>query len=157
MSSSAIIEIPPMNISLRLYNGTVHIPTSYFNGFFVENAPVASVPVEQTEGLQQAILAAIERGNPPISRDQARVLIHGKGSPVLKATGARSWYVLDRQTSGLWSLVEKDGVYQIRVDQPMEPRGWHEDKTKRVEFPPGTSVEDVINRLIAMIQERAQQ
>jgi hypothetical protein len=148
-----------MDISLRLYKGIVHIPTSYrveHDGFFV-NAPLESVPVEQTQGLRQAILTTIERGNPPISRDRARTLLHSKDDPLLKAAGARSWYVLDRQTKGLWSIVGKDGIYQIRVDEPMQPRGWHEDKTKRVEFPPGTPVDQVIERLVAMIQECARQ
>jgi len=146
-----------MHISLRLYKGVVHIPTSYFSGYFVTGVPLESVSVEQTERLRRAILAAIARGNPPISRAEARALINSKDDPLLKATGARSWYVLDRQTQGLWSIDEKDGVYQIRVDEPMQPRGWHEDKTKRVEFPPGTPVEDVIARLIAMIQECTRQ
>jgi hypothetical protein len=149
-----------MDISLRLYKGIVHIPTSYrveHDGFFVNNAPLESVPVEQTQGLRQAILTTIERGNPPISRDRARTLLHSKDDPLLKAAGARSWYVLDRQTKGLWSIVGKDGIYQIRVDEPMQPRGWHEDKTKRVEFPPGTPVDQVIERLVAMIQECARQ
>jgi hypothetical protein len=145
-----------MHVSLRLYKGMVHIPTSYFSGFFVTNTPLESVAVEQTERLRQAILTAIGRGNPSISRDQARTLLHSKDDPLLKATGARSWYVLDRQTQGLWSIDEKNGLYEIRVDEPMQPRGWHEDKTKRVEFPPGTPVEDVIDRLIMMIQECAQ-
>lgn len=147
-----------MNISLRLYKGIVYIPTSHDVGsFFFEGDPVGSVPVEQTWGLRQAILTAIEHGNPLISRDQARVFIHSKDSPLLKATGARSWYILDRGTTGLWSMTDRNGVFQIRVNQPMEPRGWHEDKAGRVEFPPGTPVEDVIGRLIAMIQERARQ
>jgi hypothetical protein len=113
--------------------------------------------VEQTERLRQAILTAIGRGNPTISRDQARALLHSKDDPLLKATGARSWHVLDRHTQGLWSIDENNELYQIRVDEPMQPRGWHEDKSKRIEFPPGTPVEDVIDRLIAMIQECARQ
>jgi hypothetical protein len=149
-----------MDISLRLYNGVVHIPTPYLveeDGFFVDNRPLESVPVEQTEALRQAIMTAIERANPPISRDQARALLHSKDDPLLKATGARSWYVLDRQTTGLWSIDVKNGAYEIRVYQPIKPRGWNEDKTKRVQFLPGTAVDDVIARLIAMIQERARQ
>jgi hypothetical protein len=148
---------PKMDISLRLYNGIVHIPTSYRSGFFVEDAPVESVPVEQTERLRLAILTVIERGNPPISRAEANALVGRKDHPLLKAARARSWYALDRQTKGLWSLADNDGFYQIRVDQPMQPRGWHEDKTKRVQFSPGTPVDDVIDRLIAMIQECAQE
>ena len=149
-----------MDISLRLYKGAVYIPTSYVverDGFFVSNTPLESVPVEQPERMRRAILTTIERGNPPISRDRARVLLHSKGDPLLEAAGVRSWYILDRDTEGLWSIVGKDGIYQIRVDEPMQPRGWHEDKTKRVEFLPGTPVEEVIDRLIAMIQECARQ
>jgi hypothetical protein len=146
-----------MHVSLRLYKGVVHIPTAYFSGYFVNDTPLESVPAEQTARLRRAILAAVGRGNPPISRDQAQILLNSKDDPLLRATGARSWYVLDRQTKGLWSIAEKDGVYQIRVDEPMQPRGWHEDRTKRVEFPLGTPIEDVIARLIAMIQECARQ
>lgn len=149
-----------MHVSLRLYNGVVHIPTSRRvepHGFWVEDAPFESVPVERAQELRRAILMGIERGNPSISADHARALIHSKSPPLLKATGARSWHVLDRDTTGLWSVTDRNGVYEIRVDEPMEPRGWHEDKSRRVTFPPGTPIEDVIDRLIAMIQERAQQ
>lgn len=147
-----------MHVSARLYKGVVQIPTSYFverDGFFVTDTPLEAVPLGQAGELRQAILSAIERGNPPITRDQARGLIHGKDDPLLKAAGARSWSVLDRQTQGLWSIEEKGGLYEIRTDEPMQPRGWHEDKTKRVQFPPGTPVDGVIERLIAMIQECA--
>jgi len=148
-----------MHVSLRLYKGVVQIPTSYFverDGFFVTDAPIDSVPVEQTERLRQAILAAVGRGNPPISRDQATALLNDQKDPLLQAAGARSWYALDRQTKGLWSI-ETNGICEIRVNQPLKTQGWHEDKTKRVQFPPGTPVEDVIERLIAMIQECARQ
>lgn len=149
-----------MHVSLRLYKDVVYIPTSCRvgqQGFWVANAPLEAVPVEQTSRLRSAILTTIERGNPVISRDQARVLIHRKNDPWPEAMGAKSWPELDRDTTGLWNITDRNGVYQIRVDQPMLPRGWHEDKSKRVEFPPGTPVEEVIDRLIAMIQERAQQ
>jgi hypothetical protein len=146
-----------MHISLRLYKGVVHIPTSYLSGFFINDAPIESVPVEQAEELRQAILRAMERGNPLVGHGQASVRLGRKDHPLLRATGARSWYVLDRQTEGLWSIDEKNGVYEIRVDEPMQPRGWHEDKTKRMEFTSGTPVEDVIDRLIAMIQECARE
>jgi hypothetical protein len=148
-----------MGISLRLYQGVVYIPTGHRverDGFYVEKSPVDCAPVAQSEKLRECILAALARGNPPISRDEARAtLSDSKNSAILRATHARSWDALDRQTTGLWSLVEKNGLYEIRVDQPMETRGWHEDETKRVRFPPGTAVESVVDRLVAMIQECA--
>jgi hypothetical protein len=147
-----------MIVSPLLYNDVVYIPTSYLverGGPFFEGEPLESVSVEQTKRLRLAFLAAIDRGNAPISRAQVAAFRAVNTPPMLVATGARSWNALDKEMKGSWSIVEKDGVYQIRVDQPMEPRGWHEDKAKRVEFPLGTPVEAVIDRLIAMIQERA--
>ena len=149
-----------MIVSPLLCKGIVHIPTSYVverGGPFFEGAPLESVPIEETRRLRLALLAAMDRGNAPISRAEVAAFRTANMRPMLAATGARSWYDLDKRMEGSWSLVEKDGVYQIRVDQPMKPRGWHEDKTKRAEFAPGTPVEDVIDRAIAMIQERAQQ
>jgi hypothetical protein len=149
-----------MIITPLLYQSTVHIATPYIverGGPYFEDEPLQSAPVEQTEKLRRAIRAAIDRGNPAISRAEVKALRDGKNPPMLSATGARSWYQLDRQMKGSWSLIEKSGRYEIRVDQPMEPRGWHEDKAKRVEFPPGTPVDEVIERLIGMIQERARQ
>ncbi len=145
-----------MDISLLLHGGIVYIPTSYRverKGFFFENAPIESVSVNQIPKLREAIVRAIGRGNPSISLNQYKSLSSSKRSVLLEATGTRSWDVLDRQINGLWSVTEIDGQYVIRVKQPMQPRGWHEDKTKRVQFPPGTPVEDVIDRLIAIIQE----
>src|ERR1700739_3303619 len=107
-----------MHVSLRLYKGIVHIPTSNrvgVDGFYVTDAPLETVPVEQTGKLRQAIVTAIGRGNPTISRDEARALIHCKDPPTLRATGASSWYVLDRETTGLWNITDRNGVYQIRV------------------------------------------
>ena len=149
-----------MTVSLLLHNGVVHIPTSYHverNRFFFETAPLESVPVEQTERLRQAILTAMGRGNPLMSLNDFKSLSGSRNPPMLVATGARSWHALDRQMRGSWSIKERSGTYEIRVDEPMQPRGWHEDETKRVEFPPGTPVQEVITRLIAMIQECARQ
>ena len=149
-----------MDISVLLRDGVVYIPTSYRvdrKGFFFENAPIESVSANRTSKLREAIVTTIQRGNPSISLDQYKSLSGSKHSVLLEATGTRSWDVLDRQINGLWSVAEIDGQYVIRVKQPMQPRGWHEDKTKRVEFPSGTPVEEVIDCLIAMIQECARQ
>jgi hypothetical protein len=149
-----------MDISLRLYKGMVYIPTDYKvegRGFYVSRPPVDAIPVEHMERLRGAILAALARRNPPISPEEARAALSDRGnSAILSATRAKSWYALDQQTRGLWSLVENEGLYEIRVDQPMKTHGWHEDKSKRVLFPFGTPVDDVIDRLIAMIQECTQ-
>lgn len=150
-----------MRVSLRLYQGIIYIPTVHRvegHGFLVMKAPIDAVSPEQAEGLREAIRAALARGNPSMSADEARATLNDdRNSDTLRATQAKSWFALDRQTAGLWTLAEENGLYEIRVDEPLETRGWHEDETKRIRFPPGTSVDDVINRLIAMIQECAQE
>jgi hypothetical protein len=153
-----VVKDLEMNVSLRLYKAVVHIPTSCRvpgHGFWVEDVPFESVPVERSQELRQAILTTIERGNPSISLERVSALRDNKDNPRLKAMGVKSWHVLDRGTTGLWSITDRNGTYEIRVNQPMKPRGWHEDKTKRVDFPVGTPIDEVITRLIAMIQECA--
>jgi hypothetical protein len=138
---SILTETLKMTVSPLLYDGVVYIPTSYIverDGYFFEGTPIESVPAEQTERLRWAILAAINRGNPPISRAEVIACRGQKNSPMLAATGARSWFVLDRQLKGSWSLVERDGRYQIRVDQPMRTHGWNEDK-KEGSLPAGNA------------------
>ena len=79
-----------MHVSLRLHNAVVHIPTSYRvqgHGFWVEDAPLESVPVGQTHKLRHAIKRTIGRGNPSISGDQARSLIRSKDAPSAKGYG----------------------------------------------------------------------
>lgn len=149
-----------MDISLQLYRGVLYIPTLYRverKGFFYEGVPVTSVPVEQTARLREAILAAIERGNPPISFEEYRSRLDSKDHPLLKATRARSWYALDRQTKGIWSAAEDDGPYEIRVWRPRRDRGWEVDPDKAVRFPAGTPVDEMVARAIAMIQERTRE
>lgn len=145
-----------MDISCDLYRGVVYIPTSHAirKGFYFMHTPVEAVSAGQTERLRHALRIAVERGNPPITEAEVRELQASEEDPILQATGARTWLKLDRERAGVWNLVELDGLYQIRVDCPMKPRGWHEDKSKRVVFPEGTVVEVVITRLIEMIQER---
>ena len=148
-----------MTVSLVLHNNVVLIPTSYIiqKGFYFEYTPLETVPVEETRKLRESLLAAIERGNPPISRAEATTLSKGKNPPMLVATGARSWNAFDRQIKGSWSIKDKSGPYRIQVDRPAQSHGWEEDSAKSVQFPPGTPLDEVITRLITMIQQRARE
>lgn len=145
-----------MHISCDLYKGVVYIPTSYKvrGSYHYLHTPVSVVPAAQTDNLRNAFLGAMVRGNPPITEDEVIDLQANNKSAILQATGARSWAKYDRERVGVWSLVRDDGVYAIYVKHPMKPRGWHEDKSKRVVFPEGTAAEDVIARLVELIQER---
>ena len=140
--------------------GDVNVPAKAYYGAqtqrAVENFPISGQPLPgrliAALGLVTPWLAALERGNPPISRDEARVRLHSKDDPLLQATGARSWFALDRQTTGIWGLSEENGVHEISVGRPLETHGWGQDESKRIQFLPGTAVDDVIDCLGYIIQ-----
>jgi hypothetical protein len=65
----------------------------------------------------------------------------------------KSWAAFARDASP-WSIKEKDGVYQI-VSKRRNPDGWVEDPDHTIEFPEGTTVDDVIDRMVKILREAA--
>ncbi|MGB7078463.1 MAG: hypothetical protein WBD53_14840 [Xanthobacteraceae bacterium] len=54
-----------------------------------------------------------------------------------------------------WSIYEKDGVFQIEPFR-VHPRGyWAPDRDRFIEFQAGTAVDEVIDRMIAVLQDAA--
>jgi hypothetical protein len=93
--------------------------------------------------------ATIARGNPPTGP-------YPRPYPppvVLKYAELKSWHAFARGTEP-WSIQEKDGTYQI-VGHFMHPNGWVPDPDQTVRFPPGTSIDDVIECMIAILQNAA--
>jgi hypothetical protein len=149
-----------MNVSFSLYRGIVYIPTCYLmkkGPIYMHRAPIETVPVTQTETLRQAILASVARGNPEVSLEDYKILSETRKGSVLEATGCKTDYKLDREWSGHWGISDRGGAYSIAVGRPYPKYGWHDDSEKAVHFPPGTPIEDVVARLIAIIQERQQE
>jgi hypothetical protein len=72
---------------------------------------------------------------------------------VVKYAGVKSWGTFARGASP-WSIKENDGIYQL-VGNQKGPTGWVEDPEQRVEFPPGTAVDQVIDRMIVILQDAA--
>jgi hypothetical protein len=56
-----------------------------------------------------------------------------------------------------WNIVEEDGSYQIIGNRMHSGGYWEEDPDQKVQFPPGTSVDQVIERMIAILQSAAKQ
>ena len=109
------------------------------------------MPVANTEGLRRAILDTIAQKNIIVPRPT------GKYPPPLlpKYAGVKTWSAFARDTS-TWSIAEADGVYQI-VGYRTHPKGyWEEDPEQQINFAPGTPIDSVIDRVIAILQEAAQ-
>jgi hypothetical protein len=118
-------------------------------GAYTDIDPVAVVPVGDTEGLRRAFRSAIARKNVPVP------LQKGKWPPViLKYAGVRTWSAFANGTL-VWNIDEDEDLYQI-VGHRMHPDGyWVRDEEQKIEFPPGASVDVVIDRMIAILQEAA--
>jgi hypothetical protein len=134
-----------------LRNTIVYVPTvGKRGGVYNDIEPVAVVPVANTESLRRAFLDAIARKNvdlPPIK---------GKWPPpvLLKYAGVKTWPAFARGTL-TWNIDETDGTYQI-VGHRVHPDGyWVRDPDQAVHFLIGTMVSEVVDRMIAILQDAA--
>jgi hypothetical protein len=129
----------------------VYVPTvGKRGGAYADIDPVAVVPIADTEGLRRAFLNAIARKNVPLP------LQKGKWPPpvILKYAGVRTWSAFANGAL-VWNIEEEEGLYQI-FGHRMHPDGyWVRDEKQKIEFPSGTSVTIVIDRMIAILQEAA--
>lgn len=104
------------------------------------------------EGLRRAFLDAISRKNVAVP------LVKGKWPPPLlpKYAGVSSWSAFARGAS-TWNIQENEGLYQIVGHRLHQDGYWVEDHDQRIKCPAGTTVGDVIDRMIAILQEAAGQ
>jgi hypothetical protein len=134
-----------------LRNDIVYVPTvGKRGGAYTDIEPVAAVPVTNVEALRRAFQDVIARGNAAVP------LIKGKWPPpvLLKYAGVKTWLAFARGAS-TWNIENNDGIYKI-VGHRLHPDGyWVEDHEHESDFPPGTTVDDVIGRMIAILQEAA--
>jgi hypothetical protein len=138
-----------------LKKGIVYLPTTVSQGIarYMDMEPVATVPVTDTERLRQTIRDTIPKENPFVapSIETAR-----KKPVLLKYTGDKSWSAFMRGAS-FWSIYEKDGKYQIEPHRVHRGGYWEEDAEQTIKFPPETSIDEVIDRMIGILQGAAQQ
>ncbi len=142
-----------MYCDLCLRNETVYIPTmgKMDKGFYRETEPVAVVPVSNTETARQALTSAIARGNPEVP-----MLQRGEWPPpaVLKYAGAKTWSAFER---GMQSrdIEDKAGVFRISGNVKSPNGMWVADPVQAITFSSGTALDDVIDRMIAILQDAA--
>ena len=138
-----------------LKKGMAYMPTTVSQGIgrSMDVDPVTVVPVADTDHLRRAMLSTIPKENPfraPTAED-------GRKPPViLKYTGDKSWSAFMRGAS-CWSIYEKDGIFEIEPYR-VHPKGyWEPDRDRFIKFPPGTAVDEVVDRMVNVLQDAAQQ
>jgi hypothetical protein len=113
--------------------------------------PVAVAPLSNPDAVRQALRAAISQGNPPAPQ-------YPRGYPqpvVVKYAGVKSWSAFARGTLPS-SIDESDGNYQI-MGYSHHPDGWRLDPDQKIDLPVGSTVDEVIDRMIAILQDVARE
>jgi hypothetical protein len=136
---------------IYLRNGAVYVPTvvRLESGAYMNVEPVAVVPAMNIKGLRRAFLNATAKENKVVPKPS-------KGAwpaPVLpKCAGVKTWRDFARGASA-WNITETSGKYRIVGHRMHEKEYWVEDADQRLDFPPNTSVDAVIVRMIEILQE----
>jgi len=142
--------------SCYLRKGIVYIPTwgKIDKGHYRGVEPIAVVPVSDTDGLWRAFRETIARGNPVVPRlPRAQI----PPPAILKYAGVKTWGAFSRGTLS-WNINEliNDG-FQIVGKRKSPSGGFIDDPQQTVTMPPGSNVEDVIERMISILQETARE
>jgi hypothetical protein len=140
-----------MRCSVYLRKGEVFIPTLGHvpRGPYRDIEPVAVVEVSDAEGLRRAFRETIARGNPPVGP-------YPRPNPppvVVKHAGVKSWGAFARGAS-TWLVKQQEELYQI-IGYRREPNNWAQDPEQTVDFPRGTTLDQALDRMIAILQEAA--
>jgi hypothetical protein len=135
---------------LYLRKGSVYVPTvaQIEPGYYLVIEPVEVVSAQDLEAVQRAIIGTISRGNPRVpAPNRAEAL-----RPVLlKYSGVKSWSAFERNAEN-WSLVEKNGRYQLKPARKRADRGWEDDPDKIEEFPTDIGIEELAYKVARSIR-----
>jgi hypothetical protein len=144
-----------MLFTCYLREGIVYVPTMAkreSEPIYTTIEPVSVVPLSSSEDVRRALLETIARKNVLIPTPDPKAL--RARSLILKYAGVRSWSAFFRNAS-TWNITEDDGVYKILYHRK-HPKGyWQPDLEREIQFPVGTTVDDVVDRMLAILQETA--
>lgn len=141
-----------MHWQCYLRAGLVYLPTTGVtkHGLYRATEPVEVVPVSDLEGLRRAFAKVLARGNPEVA-----ALKPSDYPPVLpKYAGVKTWNSFARNASH-WAISEDNGIYKVLGYKKYPGGGWLQDNEQEIVLPSGTSVDEVIDRMIAILQEAA--
>ncbi len=135
--------------------GLVYVPTVARTeaGYYMDIDPVEVVPAKDTPSLERAIKKAISNGNPIVPTPSRAAFPE---PVVLKYAGMKSWRAFENGASN-WTIVQKDGIYEIKPGRKRLDKGWEDDPAKVESLPRGVRLDEVAQRVAILIQERADQ
>ena len=141
-----------MLISCYLREDTVFVPTVARRAsgpIYTDIEPIAVVPIINLDAVRQALLQSLTKGNAIIPDRDPK----DRDSPpaILKYARVRSWSAFFR-TAWTWSIRDDDGLFKIISYRKHPKKYWEQDVKNEIRFPLGTTVDEVINRMITILQ-----
>lgn len=140
-----------MDCELYLRNGTVYLPTmgKMAEGFYRGVEPVAVVSASDIDGIRQALRTTIARGNPVVP-----MLRRSEWKPpvLLKYAGVKSWSAFERGML-FWTIKSTDTSFRIAGQKKQPNRMWNDDPEQTVILPSGATTDDVVERMITILQD----
>jgi hypothetical protein len=135
-----------------LRRGIVYVPTMARRegGAYTGIEPVAVVPVAHTEGIHRALSDAIAKGNITVPVPKGK----WPDPVLLKYAGVKTWSAFARDAD-IWTIEEKDHRYQIHGYRMHRKGYWEPDPDQKIDFPPETKVDPVIDRMVEILQDAA--
>src|SRR5579875_740599 len=133
-----------------LRQGTVFLPTvgKVDKNVYFHVEPVVVVPVSNTGALRTALRETIKRGNPAVEYDRL-------APPILaKYAGVKSWNTFARKAS-VWVMDETNGTLRIEANLRGSDGAFTVDKSGIKTLPAGSTIDDLIDRMIAILQKAA--
>jgi hypothetical protein len=139
-----------MYFQVYLRNDLVYLPTlgKMGPGFYRGVEPVAVISVKDTEGIRSGLDAIIARGNPDVPVPKRR----DWPPPVLLKYAGLTWSAFEAGMS-FWGMEQKRGVWRI-IGKRKRPDGtMGDDSAQTITFSPETAVDEVIDKMIAILQD----
>ena len=112
---------------------------------------MAVVSASDADGIRRALQATIARGNPTVP-----ILRRSEYPPpvLLKPAGVKNWSAFERGLK-FWTVKERDGAFRIAGQTKHPDGGWRDDPERTIAFASNSTTDEVIDRMIAILQDGA--
>lgn len=140
-------------VGIYVWRGKAYLPVKarIESGFFMDIEPVYTAGLDAEE-LLSAVEKVLAAGHPCLP-DPTREEMRQRKSPVLAATGARSWKELAR-TGASYSIDWTEQEIQVYMSRLDKQGRWEWDPAKTRIFPPDTPLPDIIAVILEDMRSR---
>ncbi|HEV2675575.1 MAG TPA: hypothetical protein VGV37_13610 [Aliidongia sp.] len=142
-----------MSYICYLRKGIVYLPNMKKTeaGFHIGVEPVLMINVNKMEELSRAIHETLSKSIPIVPTPPRDAKLNN----ILEVTKLRSWSAFEKDAVR-WVISEHQSTWKIAIQRSRKDGGG-DDKENLIVFPPGTTVDEVSERLFQVVLEKARE